>query len=176
MFCPKCGQQQVTDEMRFCSRCGFQLGVVTALIATGGAPPAVIITDNRGESILATKRSKRQGAKLMFLSGVIAPIAIGLAILIESPLPLMIPFTIFLAGLAWMYYFRWFGEEASSIAYQSSPTPVEGAKQAYLPPAHTPFAADTSNQSHRTAEIVQPPSVTEHTTRLLDAEENKIKS
>jgi len=34
MHCPKCGQQQVSDEMRFCSRCGFALGIVTELILT----------------------------------------------------------------------------------------------------------------------------------------------
>src|SRR5689334_7647741 len=25
MYCPNCGQQQVSDEMRFCSRCGLAL-------------------------------------------------------------------------------------------------------------------------------------------------------
>jgi hypothetical protein len=170
MFCPKCGQQQASDEMRFCSRCGFQLGVVSALVATGGAPPAVIITDNKGESKLAVKRSARQGAKLMFASGVLTPIAMGFSILFDSPWPLIIPFTIFLAGLAWMLYFRWFGEEVSFSDHQSYPTQLAGAKQDYLPPSKTPVAAVTGSQSHRTAEIVQPPSVTEHTTRLLDAE------
>src|SRR6266404_2999755 len=23
MYCPRCGQEQATDSMRFCSRCGF---------------------------------------------------------------------------------------------------------------------------------------------------------
>lgn len=174
MFCPKCGQQQATDEMRFCSRCGFQLGVVTALIATGGVPPAIIIANDKGDSKLTTKRSRRQAAKLMFLSGVVFPIAMGLGFLVESPLPLMIPFTIFLAGLAWMYYFRWFGEEVSSTDHQSSPTQLGGAKKVLLPSSQTPFSVDANRQAHRTAEIVQPPSVTEHTTKLLDAEDDKL--
>ena len=30
MFCPQCGQQQVSDVTRYCSRCGFPLdGVAT---------------------------------------------------------------------------------------------------------------------------------------------------
>ena len=33
MFCPRCGHQQVSNEMRFCSRCGLSLGLVTDLVA-----------------------------------------------------------------------------------------------------------------------------------------------
>ena len=174
MFCPKCGQQQASDEMRFCSRCGFQLAVVSALVATGGVPPAIIIANDRGESMLTVKHSRRQGAKLMFLSGVIAPFAMGVGILLDSPLPLLIPFTIFLAGLAWMFYFRLFGEELSFADHQSTSTQLSEAKQVYLPPSQPPIAASINRPSHNTAEIVQPPSVTEHTTRLLDVEEDKV--
>ena len=33
MFCPQCGHRQVSDETRFCSRCGLPLNVVTDLLA-----------------------------------------------------------------------------------------------------------------------------------------------
>jgi hypothetical protein len=39
MFCPQCGQQQVSQETRFCSRCGFQMGLVSQLLAYGGFLP-----------------------------------------------------------------------------------------------------------------------------------------
>ena len=29
MYCPNCGQQQVSEEMRFCSRCGLALSGLT---------------------------------------------------------------------------------------------------------------------------------------------------
>jgi hypothetical protein len=32
MFCPRCGHQQASNEMRFCSRCGLSLGLVTDLV------------------------------------------------------------------------------------------------------------------------------------------------
>jgi len=32
MFCPQCGHQQVSNETRFCSRCGISLGIVTDLL------------------------------------------------------------------------------------------------------------------------------------------------
>lgn len=36
MFCPQCGQQQVSEETKFCSRCGLPLGVISETVAQGG--------------------------------------------------------------------------------------------------------------------------------------------
>jgi hypothetical protein len=39
MFCPDCGQQQVSEDIRFCSRCGLPLSIVAAVAANGGMLP-----------------------------------------------------------------------------------------------------------------------------------------
>ena len=39
MHCPHCGQQQISDQTKFCSRCGFQLGLVSELLQNGGFLP-----------------------------------------------------------------------------------------------------------------------------------------
>jgi uncharacterized membrane protein YvbJ len=39
MYCPQCSQEQVDGEMRFCSRCGFPLTIVSQLVTNGGALP-----------------------------------------------------------------------------------------------------------------------------------------
>lgn len=39
MHCPRCGQQQVSSETKFCSRCGFQLGLVAEILANDGYLP-----------------------------------------------------------------------------------------------------------------------------------------
>lgn len=39
MHCPRCGQQQVSSETKFCSRCGFQLALVAELLEHGGTLP-----------------------------------------------------------------------------------------------------------------------------------------
>ena len=39
MHCPRCGQQQISDQTKFCSRCGFQLGLVVELLENGGFLP-----------------------------------------------------------------------------------------------------------------------------------------
>jgi uncharacterized membrane protein YvbJ len=36
MFCPKCGQQQLSEETKFCSRCGFLLTAVWDLVSNNG--------------------------------------------------------------------------------------------------------------------------------------------
>ena len=36
MFCPQCGHQQVSNDTRFCSRCGLSLGLATDLLPTSG--------------------------------------------------------------------------------------------------------------------------------------------
>ena len=33
MYCPRCGHQPISDSLRFCSYCGFKLGVVKASLA-----------------------------------------------------------------------------------------------------------------------------------------------
>ncbi|MDQ3219955.1 MAG: hypothetical protein M3Q26_04290, partial [Acidobacteriota bacterium] len=39
MHCPRCGQQQLSAETKFCSKCGFQLGLVSELLIHGGYLP-----------------------------------------------------------------------------------------------------------------------------------------
>jgi hypothetical protein len=36
MYCPKCSQQQLSEQVRFCSRCGFNLDTVKASLAADG--------------------------------------------------------------------------------------------------------------------------------------------
>ncbi len=39
MHCPGCGQQQISSETKFCSRCGMPLGIVAEVVAHGGFLP-----------------------------------------------------------------------------------------------------------------------------------------
>src|SRR5205814_6304510 len=36
MFCPRCGQQQASEEVRFCSRCGLRLDELAEFVEGGG--------------------------------------------------------------------------------------------------------------------------------------------
>ncbi len=168
MFCPKCGQQQISEEMRFCSRCGFQLGEITALMASGGVSVASIAREMEIQKQLALKRRTRQGAKVMFASAVLFPLAMAFSIPLDSPFPLFLPFIVFVAGLAWFLYFRLFGEDSYPSVTRDEIKQIETPTPGYLPPAQAPATPIAGRATHRTAEIVQPSSVTEHTTKLLD--------
>lgn len=39
MHCPSCGQQQISNETKFCSRCGMPLTLVSDLVSHGGYLP-----------------------------------------------------------------------------------------------------------------------------------------
>jgi predicted amidophosphoribosyltransferase len=56
MFCPQCGQQQVTGVVRFCSRCGFPLDGVIQLLSSGGIIPAYRASD---EPVQASPRKNK---------------------------------------------------------------------------------------------------------------------
>lgn len=152
--------------MKFCSRCGFQLGAVTALMSGSVVPQEMTVAGSGGQP--QPRRRTRQGAKLMFLSGVLLPVAMVFSIVFDSPVPLFLPFTVFLAGLAWFLYYRLFGEDVPSLTGAHAPAQVNAPQQSFLHAAHSTPATDLYSATPRTAEIVQPPSVTEHTTRLLD--------
>src|SRR3982751_1310995 len=118
MYCPRCNQQQVSDEVRFCSRCGLRLDVVATLLKHGALETHV----GQAPKNTARRRRRRQGAKMMFISAFLLPVAIGLSAAAHSPGPLFIPFLLFLFGLFWMLYFRIFGEDTAQ------------AEEVYRPP------------------------------------------
>src|ERR687892_297233 len=93
MYCPQCGQQQVSDEVRFCPRCGFQLGSVTGLLVTGGVIPA---SEAGYAEPGQTPRQKgiRQGMLMMLIGLVLTPV---LAVILSNlggpfkPLFILVP-------------------------------------------------------------------------------------
>ena len=125
------------------------------------APPAAELT--------AKRRGTRRGAKLMFFSVVLFPIFFGLCFLVDGPGPLFVPFTVFLTGLVMLVYARLFGDELLPVRGSSARRDLGpgGDRPALGAPQFTP-APLFNQQRANTAEIYQPPSVTENTTKLLD--------
>jgi hypothetical protein len=183
MHCPQCGQQQASGEMRFCSRCGFSLGGVVELLANDGNLPArEFATEKRKHS--PRYEGVRQGVTLFFIGAVIVPL---LAIINSfqangsTLLDILVPISavlFFVGGFMRILYAAIFEEGIPPHAYtQSAPTPYAppvappqlnvGARATALPPAQS-IPVSTWRQRPNTAEIIQPPSVTENTTRLLD--------
>lgn len=168
MYCPKCGQLQPLGNVHFCSRCGFQLDLVSELVAGGGA----LVTREaitQTNSLSPRKKGVRQGAKLLFISVVLLPVFFALGFLFDGPAPLVIPLTIFLAGLMRMIYSRLFGEDSPHAYKQTDRAQTGPASDRFvLPPSQSAPAAGLGARRVDTAEIIPRGSVTEHTTKLLD--------
>jgi hypothetical protein len=166
VYCPNCGQQQISDTMKFCSRCGLPISGLAEWIAGRGTPAVPEVPQPH----IRPRRRKgvRRGAKLLFLSGVLIPVALVLSIIFDHPGPLLIPFTVFITGLSIMLYSRLFSEE-DLFDYQSQPSRLAATPERNaLPPAANTGMEGVGGQRMRTAEMTKPPSVTEHTTKLLD--------
>jgi hypothetical protein len=118
------------------------------------------------------RKGTRRGAKLIFLSAVLTPIFLGLSFLFDSPIPLFIPATVFLAGLSLMLYFRLFGEDIPLTGSQQEQPAWLGTMpdNNALSPASGVGISSVGGKQVRTTELAEPRSVTEHTTRLLDVE------
>ena len=169
MYCPRCSQQQISEDVSFCTRCGFQLGPVKELLAGGGSVQQMVPPAGRWSQ----RRRVRLGAKLMFFSLVLLPIFFALSLAFDEPGPLVPPALIFLAGLAYVLYSRIFGEDTTPAAPKTTATftgaPSRGLQSLTSPPSLSPAAfGELPVKRANTAEIMHPPSVTERTTSLLE--------
>jgi hypothetical protein len=73
MYCPSCGQQQVSSELRFCSKCGMPLTAVTEVLANGGVLPVVVQPQNFAKITSPRKRGLKQGGIMLLLGTLIVP-------------------------------------------------------------------------------------------------------
>jgi hypothetical protein len=164
MFCPHCGQQQVSEHLRYCSRCGFPMEGVAQLLGNGGMLPLVPAGGDKQMS--PRKRGVKHGA-LLLLGGVVAVPALGvLYSFTQGPsiLDILVPLAAiicFIGGPMRMLYAALF-EEGGTPWPKPAPAIMQ-AQPVMPPPSATPPLGWRS-----TSELGQPASVTENTTRLLD--------
>lgn len=169
MYCPKCSQQQISEDVRFCSRCGFQLHIVSQLLETNGE---LNKTDGQTQKDSLYKQiTSRIGAKLIFWSIVSIPFALGLSIPFDTPVFFLVSLFLFVIGLAQLAYVFIFGDKTRTTGQDFSETktinPAESQRN--LPPMQSIPVSDYESPRRETSEIKQPPpSVTEPTTKLLE--------
>jgi hypothetical protein len=170
MYCPNCGQQQISDEMKFCSRCGLALSGLAEWLAGGRLP---LRRDDEAPVALSRRRKGiRRAAKLMFFSGVLFPVFLAFSIAVDEAGPVGVPFTIFFISLVMMLYARLFSDNNPPLPLQAPQTSaLNSTATPYLPPATNITTPHIGRHQVRTNDLAQQPhSVTDHTTRLLDNE------
>lgn len=167
MFCPKCSQSQSSDEMRYCSRCGFPLETVALLLANDGNLPSTeqvrcgksVRSRVATESVILTIFSWAVALACTFwfdASGIFEGIAkVG-------------SFTFFLLGFIglfrFLYAFLFLKIEPVSSTEIGK---LSERLRSQLPSSQVNPLSDWPRREN-TREMVSQPSVTENTTRFLD--------
>lgn len=176
MFCPKCGQETQSETSSFCSRCGYLLTGTAELMHFGGILP------NKPSKNSPRSRGVKKGVFLMLLGLLLVPILGMISVFVFRGPPFLAGLALFLiagGGLLRIAYALMFEEryptalpagpdpQIASLKITAQPTPSA------LPPQQT-FPADqyATPRTGRWLDTndLEPGSVTEGTTRLLENE------
>jgi hypothetical protein len=183
MYCPKCGQSQVSTEVRFCSRCGFPLVAVSELLMAGGLPPVHAAGGQvfGAPRVSPRRRGVKQGSAILLAGILLIPFFGILHEAIGLPLEFMTLALIVIMAAALRLIYAAFFEEGAPQATHFTPQPqppqpftppiasrLHAPVQESLPPAHGAPVNDYRQPQVDTGQIMHPPSVTDHTTRLLE--------
>jgi hypothetical protein len=164
MFCPRCGQQ-FSVEVRFCSRCGLLLNVIADITANQGKP----LSENVAAAYRQAPRPKglRIGIIIMLVAMVITPLFLGLSVAADGPAPLLFPLTVFLTGLCFVLYSKAFKDDPP-LTYTNQPYQLNPPNPSLLVLPERNAVDGIGSRRVKTADIAEPPSVTDHTTQFFD--------
>jgi hypothetical protein len=178
MHCPSCGQQQVSAEIKFCSRCGFPMGLISEVLANGGFLPQLAEL-NKKRSIFNRKNGVIFGFlwfMLFTLFAIIMNIADAPSIPIEMCMAIACfgSMMIILGSVALLP-----SSKKYFIDQQMRPSPMThglhgaGHHQALPPQQSIPASAyaPPGAGSWRDTKDLESTSVTESTTKLLEKED-----
>jgi hypothetical protein len=173
--------------MRYCSRCGFAMEGVMHLLAHGGMVPQYQLPE--GERTISPRRKGvKQGASLMLIGAILVPIFGVMSGFAPGRLENVFAFfaalsaiVCFLGGPLRMLFAAIFEEAAPPSRFVPStgyapptiPAPPVGAPRITALPPQSVNTAGPWSARPQTAEIAQPPSVTDSTTRLLEKPERE---
>lgn len=181
MHCPRCGQQQVSEDIKFCSRCGLPLGTVSEVVAHGGYLPQLAELGQK-----KTFFTKKNGVVfsvmwLLFFLLVMAPLW-GIAD-VEELAGASAVIGIF-GGMLWMIGSLVFlpSSKPKFQPYSTELPQSHGAHGLYgpaqrgaLPPQQShpvsSYGAPGGWRAPDTGEFANPGSVTDNTTKLLKHDE-----
>ena len=183
MHCPRCGQQQISDQTKFCSRCGFQLGLVSELLENGGFLPQLAEL-NKTKGTFFSRRNGVIFSVLWFIFFVMMmPSFFGLAgedeaAGVSAVFGLFSTIMFLIISLAVLKK----SPKPYELAAQQMPPPPQAAglygnqHMGALPPQQSQpastYTAPAGNwRAPDTGDLVRPGSVTDSTTKLLKKDE-----
>jgi hypothetical protein len=170
MFCPQCGQERFSTETSFCSRCGYLLTGTADLLLNGGLIPQ-IPTAGKGPS--ERSRGVRQGIFIMLTAILVVPVLVFTAIAfnIGPALPAVAMVLLIAGGILRIAYAMMFQSADLESPAVSIPVLSGQSETARLPHAQsipvTDFGVGGPGRWRTTSDL-EPHSVTDGTTKLLD--------
>lgn len=176
MHCPSCGQQQISAETKFCSRCGLPLIVVAEVLFHGGYLPQLAQLGNKKKTIL-NRRNGLGFSLIWFLFFLLIGAPFWGIMNVEELAGVSAIIGIF-GGLIFLVSSLIFLQKTPAPINQNlyAPQPRDLAGQASygaLPPQQSvpasAYAAPQAGNWRDTNDLV--PSVTEGTTKLLEKDE-----
>ncbi|CAN5548156.1 hypothetical protein BH10ACI2_BH10ACI2_15890 [soil metagenome] len=182
MFCPKCGQERISMDTSFCSRCGFLLTGTSDLLLTGGLIPQAP-TVKMLKSASPRSQGLKQGLFIFLLSFLIVPLIaiITVAVRAEPFFVAIAAILLSVGGLLRAAYAVIFespvpgGQTLEESAFASAQTFLNRPSTAPgLPPQQTyPVSSYVSPAAGnwRDTNDLDSKSVTEGTTKLLENDE-----
>jgi len=183
MFCPRCSQEQVSDEQKFCSRCGLPLDMIAEVLANGSLLPQLAELPKSKKFLTRRKGLLFSLVWFMIFSMILTPIfggvahadALALACAIMGAMGgLILLIASFVVLKNEPKIMESVNKEIPNYRaknlYQPQqpalPTQQSQSAQSYVSPANSWKASDTS-------EFAQPQSITENTTKLLEKDKSK---
>ena len=181
MHCPSCGQQQVSNETKFCSRCGMPLGIVSEVLFHGGYLPQLAQLEQMHykKPLFSKKNGVLFGAFWFMFLTMFSTAFLGILRAPDELIGIIAVTGVFGAMMIII---------GSLVALPSSKPPAfytgqmarppdqihSGVGPSALPPSQSVpvgvYKAPATG-SWRDTNDLQPSSVTENTTRLLDEQE-----
>ncbi len=187
MFCPRCGQEQISEDLRFCPGCGLSMGLIFEILNHGGTLPQLMELAKKEKFFTRKKGVFFSLIWFIFMVLIVTPFW---AIVDVEEMAALAAVTGIFGSLLILLFSIFFLPSAKSVtdgafAHLDSPqragnlTGADGRQNA-LPPKQTQNAEDyISPQSAGnwrapdTDDLVRPGSVTEQTTKLLRKEEDQ---
>ena len=178
MHCPSCGQQQVSNETKFCSRCGMPLTLVSEVVVHGGYLPQLAQLEKASGTIYSRRNGVIFSLFWLIFWLLIMAVVFGGIFNIEILGELFSVIGIFgglLIFLFSLFFLRKTPKHLASGAYLQHPAPgLYGQSTPALPPQQSiPTAAyvHPGAGSWRDTNDLEPRTVTEGTTKLLEKDE-----
>jgi hypothetical protein len=181
MFCPRCSQEQISDDVRFCKSCGFPLVDVTEALKNDGLVNRNVIPITQD-----LKKNVMKALVLMSLSAIF----FLLTLILGTPEPsyfvqfnMLVGILCYLFGLVWIAHSFWkkskdiprYVDDQGRYLVLGKSQSLGDRRQASPPQLNETDLSQIVNanvlpgKNPKTSELIErPPSIAEGTTKLLE--------